>query len=123
MGLLLFFLPNFLGATFIQGGTFIPDSGVPHLNMLLHEQLCEKLVPLEKRFFLQVANSYLDLDHSTDKRTDVWSRDFMIWKINFGLWAVAWAGLWDKRVWAEYEQLLMPVFSLFWVKKFFFNFF
>ena len=28
---------------------------------------------------------------STDKRTDVWSRDFMIWRINFGLWAVAWA--------------------------------
>ena len=28
----------------------------------------------------------------TDKRTDVWSRNFMIWKINFGLWAVAWAG-------------------------------
>ena len=29
----------------------------------------------------------------TDKRTDVWSRDFMIWKINSGLWAVVWAGL------------------------------
>ena len=27
---------------------------------------------------------------ATDKRTDVWSLDFMI---NFGLWAVAWAGL------------------------------
>ena len=26
MGLRLFFLPNFPGATFIQGGTFIPDS-------------------------------------------------------------------------------------------------
>ena len=37
----------------------------------------------------------------------------MIWKINFGLWAVAWAGLWDKRVWADYEQLFKPVFSLF----------
>ena len=22
----------------------------------------------------------------------VWSRDFMVWRINFGLWAVAWAG-------------------------------
>ena len=49
----------------------------------------------------------------TDKRTDVWSRDFMIWKVNFGLWAVAWAGLCNKRVWANYEQLLRPVFSLF----------
>ena len=28
MGLRLFFLPNFLGATFIQGGMFIPDSRV-----------------------------------------------------------------------------------------------
>ena len=28
MGLHLFFLPNFPGATFIQGGTFIPDSRV-----------------------------------------------------------------------------------------------
>ena len=50
---------------------------------------------------------------STDKRADVWSRDFMIWKINFGLWAVAWAGLWNKRVWADYEQLLRPVFFSF----------
>ena len=32
----------------------------------------------------------------TDKRTDVWSQDFLIWKINFGLWAVAWAGQWEK---------------------------
>ena len=24
----------------------------------------------------------------TDKRTDLWFRDFIIWKINFGLWAV-----------------------------------
>ena len=31
---------------------------------------------------------------TTDTRTDVWSRDFIIWKINFGLWAVVWAGLW-----------------------------
>ena len=28
MGLRLFFLPNFLGATFVQGATFIPDSRV-----------------------------------------------------------------------------------------------
>ena len=28
MGLCLFFLPNFPGATFIQGATFIPDSRV-----------------------------------------------------------------------------------------------
>ena len=40
---------------------------------------------------------------NTDKRTDVWSRDFIIWKINSGLWAVVWAGLWNKRVWATFE--------------------
>ena len=33
-----------------------------------------------------------DMLENTDKRTDVWSRNFMIWKINFGPWAVAWAG-------------------------------
>ena len=58
----------------------------------------------------------------TDKRTDVWSRDFMIWRINFGLWAVAWAGQWEKRVWADYEKLFRTVFSLFHGKKNF-NFF
>ena len=63
-------------------------------------------------------------DHEiTDKRTDVWSRDFMIWKINFGLWAVAWAGLWEKRVWADYEQLLWVVFSCFQGQKIFLTFF
>jgi hypothetical protein len=56
----------------------------------------------------------------TDKTTDVWSRDLMIWKINFGLGAVAWAGLWNKRVWADYEQLLRPAFSLFRGQIFFF---
>ena len=54
---------------------------------------------------------------TTDKRTDVWSRDFMIRKVNFGLWAVAWAGLCNKGVWANYEQLLRPVFSLFQGQK------
>ena len=37
------------------------------------------------------------VNETTDKRTDVWSQDFMIWRINFGLWAVAWAGLWEKK--------------------------
>ena len=33
------------------------------------------------------------------------------------LWAFVWAGLCKKRVWADYEQLLRPIFSLFRVKK------
>ena len=53
--------------------------------------------------------------------TDVWSREFIMWKINFGLWAMVWAGLWNERVWADYEQLFRPVFSLFFESKFFFN--
>ena len=32
-------------------------------------------------------------------------------------WIVVWAGLWNKRVWADYEQLLRPVFHFFGVKK------
>ena len=60
---------------------------------------------------------------ATNKRTDVWSRNFLIWEINFGLWAVAWAGQWEKMVWADYEQLLRPVFSLFWGQKNIKNFF
>ena len=58
--------------------------------------------------FLQFGCMFL-----TNKRIDVWSRDFIIWKINSGLWAVLWAGLWKNRGWANYEQLLRPVFSLF----------
>ena len=41
-----------------------------------------------------------------DKRTDVWSQDFIIWKINSWLWAVVWAGLWKKGV--------GPIMSNFW---------
>jgi hypothetical protein len=45
----------------------------------------------------------------------------MIWKINFGLWAVAWAGQWGKGVLADYEQLLRPVFFTFSGSKIFFG--
>ena len=34
----------------------------------------------------------------TDERTDVWSRNFIIWEINFGLLADAWAAPWEKGV-------------------------
>ena len=43
------------------------------------------------------------------------------WKINSGLWAVVWAGLWEKRGWVDYEQLLRPVFFNFWGSRFFFS--
>ena len=42
--------------------------------------------------------------YATDKRTDVY---FIIWKINSGLWAVVWVGLWNKKglgqLWATLE--------------------
>ena len=50
-------------------------------------------------------------------RTDVWSRNFLIWEINFGLWALAWAGPWEKGVWAYSEQLFWVVFSIFHGQK------
>ena len=68
---------------------------------------------LEFKNFMSACNG------NTDKRTDVWFHDFMIRKINFGLWAVAWSELWNKRVWANYEQFLRPVFSLFRGQKLF----
>ena len=37
----------------------------------------------------------------------------MIWEINFGLWADAWAGPWEKGVWADSEQLFWVFFSIF----------
>jgi hypothetical protein len=91
------------------------------LNVFLYSQRGPKLflysfsrflTPRVRLFFYQVGSiqSFSDI---TDKRTDVWFRDFIIWKINSGLWAVVWAGLWNKRVWADYEQLL----KFLWTKK------
>ena len=54
-------------------------------------------------FFIQIsqARKYDNEDVAkttmaiyTDKRTDAWWDIFMIWKIDFGLLAVGWAGLW-----------------------------
>ena len=54
----------------------------------------------------------------TDKTTNVWSHAFLIWKITFGRWAVAWAGLWEKGVWANSEQHFWVFFFNFsWAKK------
>ena len=40
-----------------------------------------------------------------------------LWAVGCGLWAVVWAELWNKRVWANYEQLLRAGFSCFWGQK------
>ena len=55
---------------------------------------------ISKKNCQALTSSKKQTKRTQDKRTDVWSRDFLIWKINFGLWAVAWAGLWNKRVWS-----------------------
>ena len=47
--------------------------------------------------WITICPRCLNVVGSTDKRTDGWWDIFMIWKIDFGLWAVAWAGLWNKR--------------------------
>ena len=61
-------------------------------------------------WFMKASKTLIE---TTDKRTDVWSRNFLIWEINFGLWAVALAGPWEKGVWANSEQLFWVFFSLF----------
>ena len=38
-----------------------------------------------------------------------------------GCWPLAWAGLWNKKVWADYEQLFWVVFSTFHGQIFFFT--
>ena len=50
---------------------------------------------------------------STDKRTDVWSRDFLKWKINSGQWAEGWAGLWKKGVGPIMSNFRGPFFKVF----------
>ena len=64
------------------------------------------------------TNSSFAIIGGTDKRTDVWSRDFIIWKINSGLWAVVQDGLWKKEVgqlWATFEACY---FTFLWPKKY-----
>ena len=53
----------------------------------------------------------------TNKRTDAWWDIFMIWKIDFWLLAVAWAGLWEKRFGPIMSNFWGRFFQLFVVKK------
>ena len=57
MGLLLFFLPNFQEATFIQGATFIPDSRVQvGFFNLSNRYPCEPKIISEFLFPVSVNN-------------------------------------------------------------------
>ena len=90
-----------------------------NINALLSEYdiRTNLIASLTRIFFCSVFNSKSCKDYNTDERTDVWSRNFITWKINFGLWAVAWAGLMEKGVWANSEQLFWVVFSIFHGQK------
>ena len=71
----------------------------PTLDTLTHKartmyvlitNLCGEHILLEKFQFRQKYD--VSTVWFTDKRTDDWSRDFIIWKINSGLWS-QWSGL------------------------------
>ena len=96
---------------FSPGKFLLFSTGVPLLTQFF--ETLEKQPCKQRSDLLLNGPSTERQNKPTDKRTDVWSRDF-------GLWAVAWAGQWEKRVWADYEQLLRPVFSLFRGQKNFF---
>ena len=74
MGLHLFFLPNFPGAMFIQGATFIPDSRVYSWSIeplsLLHSKLKFEWVTLESMICRSVTKlnlvTYIYLFWETD---------------------------------------------------------
>ena len=62
----------------------------------------QKLLIISRDPFLPQSSPGTDI---TDKRTNVWCRDFMIWKIIFGMWAVGWTE--GKKgpgwLWAAFE--------------------
>ena len=74
---------------------------------------------LVENLFVAIETDFRQIERlvTTDKGTDVWSRNFLIWKIIFGLWADAWAGMWEKGVWADSEQLFWVFFSIFHGQK------
>ena len=57
MGLRLFFLPNFPGATFIQGAAFIPDSRVNVQSNSSNKQ------------YFKIGNTGWEKNHKKNKRT------------------------------------------------------
>ena len=66
MRLRLFFLPNFLGAKFMQGGTFIPDSRVDShddqkdwLSKNTFLQLCECFWCILGRLYLLLKTTFI----------------------------------------------------------------
>ena len=75
-------------------------------STLMSEKIFYKVESLNLKFLLCMQSYVMNTDKETDVSWDI----FIIWKINSGLWAVGWAGLDCEKVWADYEQLLRPIF-------------
>ena len=75
-------------------------------STLMSEKIFYKVESLNLKFLLCMQSYVMNTDKETDVSWDI----FIIWKINSGLWAVGWARLWKKKVWADCEQLCRPFF-------------
>ena len=75
------------------------------------------LLPVLDFFEILDFHDLLDL---TDKRTDAFSRHFMIKKSILGC-GLGWAGLWNKRFWPIMSNFWGQFFQLFVGKFFFFE--
>ena len=107
--------------TFILGKWIQIHSTEKNYLHLHCNSYCEQraLTPVTKCMCLSSSPFVWTSLMSTDKRTDVWSQDFMIWRIDFGLWAVAWAGHWEKGSGPIMSNFWGPFFHFFGVKKLF----
>jgi hypothetical protein len=93
------------------------QNGCQHLSFEKDIYVVGKKMTRNGLEMAKLKSCILWIETDTNKETDVSWDIFMIWKINSGMWVVGWAGLWKKKVWANYEQLLRPGFLVFMGKK------
>ena len=73
--------------------------------------LCIKISE-KQRFYINCSCKVYTLSHTLkqsyctepqirEQMSGLNSQDFIIWRINSELWTVVWAGMWNKRVWAN----------------------
>ena len=62
------------------------DSSIANMAKKLYQLIDANIQVIEGKEVFYIACFEMTRLFSTDKRTDVWSRDFMIWRIKFGLW-------------------------------------
>ena len=68
------------------------------------------IIPFVGFFYFFIKQLFSADAAITEKKTEAWWDIFMTWKIDFGLLAVAWAGLWNK--------MFGPIMSNFWGRFF-----